>query len=288
MYKYKIAQGVAGVDPTQGQGEVVGTQEQVTQTTEQQQDPMQAQQPAGGGLEQTTLELVKAGGRYDPEAVGAALNDAAERLGNPIENIPVPELNTLKESIGKTIAETYGVPNPFLAELQAAGVPVTANEHYDRRKSGSREIIYSLNNKYTHAGLDLMQALRVWKQAKLTPEMIRDQVRNDIGRSISSAEARVLHRTGSDLVSGMRELDFRREEDADVLEKMGMVRKIKLTPNVRASVERVGQNLFRTKRANILWKIDMMNTDDGKQVPYLVRIDTTTANEETEHVKEGL
>ena len=55
---------------------------------------------------------------------------------------------------------------------------------------------------------------------------------------------------------------------------------VKLTPTVREAVERVGKNIYRTKRANnIMWKVDVKQTDDGQQIPYLLRLENVEAED---------
>lgn len=158
----------------------------------------------------------------------------------------------------------------------------TASSNYGRTVSGSSALLHNLNNKYAKADLDLTLALKVWKEAKLTPQDIRDQVRNDVGQRVTVAEAKTLYKMGSQLKLNSNYISqlFNQEEKiSDIHQRMASHRTIRLTPNVRASIEKIGQNLFRTKRANILWKIDMM-VDGDTQVPYLVRIDTTEASDE--------
>jgi len=152
--------------------------------------------------------------------------------------------------------------------------------------SGSRELLVNLNKRYASENLDFMEALRVWKRARLNPDAIRQQIGNDIGVRVSFAEAKHLHKISRDVVSGHIEEDFGIDYATEILNKMSHHKRIKLTPSVREAVERVGQNLFRTKRANVLWKIDMKYTDDGQEVPYLIRIDSVEAEEEG-NIKEG-
>jgi len=173
--------------------------------------------------------------------------------------------------------------DPNEQETMAPATPMTAAafSKHDRNTSGSRELLYNLNNKYAKADLDLSLALKVWKEARLVPQDIKDQVRNDVGQRISLAESKILYKIGSQLKinSSYSENLFGEETVSDVQQKMSSQKSVRLTPNVRASIEKVGQNLFRTKRANILWKIDMME-DGENQIPYLVRIDTTEASDE--------
>jgi len=149
--------------------------------------------------------------------------------------------------------------------------------------SDTRSLLIKLNNHYAKDGLDFMEALKVWKHAKLSPEAIRDQVRSDIKNKISLAEAKALYKTGSQMMLGYSDLGLEREVPVDDI--MQTKRAIKMTPSVKSSVERIGQNLFRTKNASMLWKIDMKTMDDGQSIPYLVRVDTVEANETEEDVR---
>lgn len=144
--------------------------------------------------------------------------------------------------------------------------------------SDTRSLLIKLNNHYAKNGLDFMEALKVWKQEKLSPEAIRDQVRSDVKNKISLAEAKALYKTGSQMMLGYSDLGL--ESDIKIDENLLTKRAIKMTPSVKSSVERIGQNLFRTKNASILWKIDMKKMDDGQSVPYLVRVETVEATEE--------
>lgn len=145
---------------------------------------------------------------------------------------------------------------------------------------GIRGFLNELNNRYSNSDLDFIEALKVWKQAGLTPDSIRSQVRNDVGKVVSFAEAKVLHKIGSDLIMSHEDIKLSNEIENITLGNMMDKRSLRLTPSIRASVERIGQNLFRTKNASMLWKIDMKYTDDGQQIPYLVRVDVIEAGDE--------
>lgn len=150
--------------------------------------------------------------------------------------------------------------------------------------SGTRALLYNLNKRYASNDLDFVKAIKVWKSARLSPNMIREQVLNDIKKSITSADSMILHRLGGDL-QGYEDLD--KEYVTDALQKLKDSSKIKLTASIRSSVDRIGQNLYRTKNASVLWKIDMRDTDDGQQVPYLVRLENIEAAEDTDEGKES-
>lgn len=202
--------------------------------------------------------------------VPTAINQAAEAIGIALTPEQIDAASTAYEEKQKEIGDQMGEEMSTMAANNST-----------RMVSGSRELLHTLNNVYGNEGLDFMKALRVWKEARLTPQMIKDQIHNDVQQKVSLAEAMSLHKIGTSLIMGSDPNILNNKEDAsDIYQKMSTSKQMKLTPNVRATLQRVGQNLFRTKRANIYWKIDMKNTDDGQQVPYLVRIDTVVANEE--------
>lgn len=144
-----------------------------------------------------------------------------------------------------------------------------------------RELMYKLGKIYSKSDLDIVEAVKIWKQARLNPTNIRDQIQNDVGVRVSLAESKTLHRLGSDLIMGLENLDFGKAYAHDILQKMMTKNSIKLTPAVREAVERVGKNMYRTKRANnVLWKVDVRQTDDGQQIPYLLRLENAESEDE--------
>lgn len=215
------------------------------------------------GLVPAALNLMSGGAIDTASAITQAASDMQ------IEITP-DQQTAVEEAIAEKQKET--------AETAATETSIAASSIYNRLTQGSRELLYNLDNRYTRADLELNQALCIWKDANLNPQMIRDQIRNDVGYNITLGEAKILHRLGSDMKEGRIDLGI--DQNEDVLYKMSVSQSVKLTPSVKASVERVGKNLFRTKRANILWKIDVKNTDDGNEIPYLVRVDTVLAQEE--------
>lgn len=143
-----------------------------------------------------------------------------------------------------------------------------------------RELMFKLGQVYSKSSLDLTEAVKIWKQAKLNPNNIREQIQNDVGVRVSLAEAKILHTLGSDLMLGMSDLDFGKAYANDILQKLMTKQTVKLTPSVREAVERVGKNVYRTKRASsVMWKIDVKHTDDGQQVPYLLRLENVEAED---------
>lgn len=147
--------------------------------------------------------------------------------------------------------------------------------------NSKRELMFKLGHIYNNSNLDITEAVKVWKHAKLNPTNIRDQIQNDVGVRVSLAEAKMLHQLGTDLTLGIDNLDEIGTSFAnDILQKMLTKKSVKLTPAVREAVERVGRNIYRTKKAsNIMWKVDVRQTDDGQEIPYLLRLETVEAED---------
>lgn len=179
----------------------------------------------------------------------------------PVELTP-EEKNHVKQQImpglpGSISSDAGARPTPF--------EPVASS-------MGTRTILSSLNQKYVRADLDLTEAIKVWKTANFSPTRIQDQVRNDIGYKLSLAEAKVLHKVGSDLLYKSDTVDFRTEYVNAYLEKFEQKKAVQLTPLIKESIEKIGQNLYRSKKASILWKMDMRDMEDGTKKPWLIRV----------------
>ncbi len=140
----------------------------------------------------------------------------------------------------------------------------------------NKELLYQLQASYTKENLDLMGALKVWREANLSPSAIRDQVRNDIGRGITAAEAAELYHIGesmkSDYDTFAKQYEVSKGRD-DLIPPAVKDRSIKLTPSIKMSMERVGQNMFRDKVAKTYWTMKEKIGDDGSKSIFLVAID---------------
>ena len=140
----------------------------------------------------------------------------------------------------------------------------------------NKELLTRLNSKYAEEGMDLMQALRVWKESKLTPAKIRDQVRSDIRKDITSSDAVELYHLGSSMESDYNsickpfEVNKGRE---DLIPENIKEKKIKLSPSIRQSMDRVGQNLYRDKTAKTYWTLKEKIADNGDKAIYLVAVE---------------
>jgi hypothetical protein len=203
---------------------------------------------------------MQAGEQIDPHA---AIDEVANQ-----EGIQVDE--TTRQELIRQVDET-----------QRETMKTMEQEATTFASNSKNELIQKLRKIYSQSNLDITRAVRAWKQVRLNPTMIRAQVQNDVGIRISLAEAKILHQLGSDLTLGFGHSDIGKTFANDILQKMMTKKSIKLTPSVREAVERVGRNVYRTKRANnVLWKIDVRHTDDGQQVPYLLRLETVEAEDE--------
>lgn len=188
-----------------------------------------------------------------------------------LDKIPETELTKEEKESVKANPEAIQYLQQQIPSVSAPGVTASYSMN-------TRELLYDLNKRYNIEDLNLVEALKIWKQAKLTPEMIRDQIRDDVQKNISLAEAKILYKVGSDLLLDNNKLFIDINNNNEKI--MKDIKSLKLTSTIRSNIERVGKNLFRTKNANILWKIDMRQMDDGKQVPYLIRVDAVEANED--------
>jgi len=139
-----------------------------------------------------------------------------------------------------------------------------------------RILLASLDNSYSKASLDLLQALRAWKEARLTPDDIKDQVLSDTGKKITAVEARELHHIGTvlqydyDSIAKQFEVSKGRE---DLIPENIKENKIKLSPAIKMSMEKVGENLYRHKTAKTYWTLKEKMGDNGDKAVFLVAID---------------
>jgi hypothetical protein len=240
-----------------------------------------------GMIKQKRDEMLQTGelqaGASDPDT---QIDTVVNNLGIDLATLTPEMREQLKQEMVNN-AQGIQDPNAPAPNQQSTTVPTQTGTMSTQQQvigsSDTRSLLIKLNNHYAKNGLNFMEALKVWKHAKLTPEAIRDQVRSDVKSNVSLAEAKALYKTGSQMMLGYSDLGLEREVPVD--DSMQTKRTIKMTPSVKSSVERIGQNLFRTKNASMLWKIDMKTMDDGQSVPYLVRVDTVEANETEEDMR---
>jgi hypothetical protein len=137
-------------------------------------------------------------------------------------------------------------------------------------------LMQSLNAKYTKGSMDFLKALRVWREARLTPNDIKDQVFDDVGKIITSIEAKELYRIGAvmqyDYDSIAKQFEVSKGRD-DLIPENIKENKIKLSPAIKMSMEKVGVNLYRHKTAKTYWTMKEKLGDNGEKAIYLVAID---------------
>ena len=124
-------------------------------------------------------------------------------------------------------------------------------------------LIPNLASKYASQGVDIKIALEAWKEAKLSPEQIREQVMEDIREKVSAEDGHILFNA-----SRNKEMV---QAEYDAYNKYANARYIKVTPAVKSALEKVDNNLYRLKTAgvDITWSIEMK---EGK--PWLKRMST--------------
>ena len=177
-------------------------------------------------------------------------------------------------------------------------------------------LLKELSQSYTREGLDILQALRAWKESNLSPESIRNQVYYDVKIKVSSAEAHDLHKAGAMITrhgfkledfgisdkntSGLvpdgtlssnyqkkdknwggtdieaKEYSVSKGRSELIPENIVNRDKIKFTPSVRMSMEKVDNNLYRSKTAAKYWMLKNKKGDDGKEELYLVAVNDSS------------
>ena len=199
-------------------------------------------------------------------------NKVIEKSKEKLSNDP----NQMQEVVSEVVNENANNEGKLLEPTPEGTQKITdsVKQKLEANKmSGTRDLLQRLNVKYGSEELDLNTALKVWKQARLTPEMIRDQIKNDVNVRVSLAEAKILCKIGSEVNSSFQEMGISGEMDV-ITQNLITKNSVKLTPSVRAAVEKVGHNLYRTKQAStVMWKIDLKAMDNGQQVPYLLRVE---------------
>ena len=153
----------------------------------------------------------------------------------------------------------------------------------------NKEFLSRLTNKYASEDLDLFKAIRVWKDACLTPDEIRDQVRNDTGKDITAADARELYHLGEsmkhDYDSILKPFEVSKGRE-DLIPDNIYQKAIKLSPSIKLSMERIGENLYRDKTAKTYWTLKEKIADDGKKAIYLVAVEEPDELKKTAQVED--
>jgi hypothetical protein len=152
----------------------------------------------------------------------------------------------------------------------------------DKESVMNRQLLQGLNQNYVKKGLDFMQALKVWREANINPDQIVAQVKSDIDRTITAEEANELYHVGAsmqydyDYVAKPFEVSKGRE---DLIPENAKQTSVRFTPMVRQSLEKIGENLYRDKKAAKYWTLKEKLGDNGEKAIFLVAV------EEPEKVK---
>lgn len=141
-----------------------------------------------------------------------------------------------------------------------------------------KHLINELQEKYAENNLDFSKALKVWGEAKLTPNQIKQAVQQDCNMYITPTQAKELYRYscgGGKFVVETPKGETVSNKKKELLKKLRKAKYIPFTPAVRACVEKVGSNRFRTKFGSVEWMIKMINGQ-----PHLARIEKDTKDGE--------
>ena len=127
--------------------------------------------------------------------------------------------------------------------------------------------LMALTTKYAKQNLDLKKALDIWHSEKLSAENIQNIVHQDIGEQIPLVFANFLQRSGSLFFEKTKlcasALSTKHEEIAS---KLASDKLIKVTPEIRAVIEKTGHNKFKSRYGSVEWSIVMI---EGQ--PHLAR-----------------
>lgn len=142
----------------------------------------------------------------------------------------------------------------------------------------NKVLLNNLTQRYTKEGLDFIKALHIWKESNFTPDTIRDQVISDIGREITAADAQELYRVGSELKDEYTAIAkpfevSKGREDLIPDNIKGEDKARILSPSIRMSMDKVGPNLYRDKKAMTYWTMKEKMGDNGEKVVFLVAIE---------------
>lgn len=138
----------------------------------------------------------------------------------------------------------------------------------------TKEILNHMDTVYKNAGLDFIEALKVWKESRLSPNEIRDQIKFDTGRNIRSLEAKIFYRVGEDLFTGKEIYHYLQDNGADMIEsRIKTARVLPFTPYVKNNFEKTGDSTYRSKQSSIdvEWVLVEKEGADGQKIMYLAR-----------------
>lgn len=135
-----------------------------------------------------------------------------------------------------------------------------------------KHLINEITERYAENNLDFSKALDVWREANLTPRDIKQAIKEDCSFDITNLQAGEIYRYACEASKFMVETPKNETVSSkrkQIAEKMKKSKYIRMTPDVRACVEKIGSNRYRSRFGAIEWSIQMI---DGE--PHLARRDT--------------
>jgi hypothetical protein len=127
--------------------------------------------------------------------------------------------------------------------------------------------LVNLTNKYAKQNLDLKKALDIWNSERFSAEDIQNIIHQDIGEEISLVFANFLQRSGKTFFEKDKvcasALAAKQEE---INSKLANSKLVKVTPEIRAAIEKTGHNKFKSRYGSVEWSIVMI---EGQ--PHLAR-----------------
>lgn len=143
-------------------------------------------------------------------------------------------------------------------------------------------LLLDLVTIYNDLGENFRDKLVDWKRTALSSVEIRKEIEKVSGLRITNAEASFLFRSGLNILDNCKDWTkiYRSAQERDIraeklIEKMNNSNLIKLTPDVKASLIRLGNNRFVSRYGSVEWSIVMI---DGQ--PHLARKDLKTKSSE--------
>ena len=127
-----------------------------------------------------------------------------------------------------------------------------------------KNFIYDLQERYAKNNLDFSKAILVWKEAKLNSNQIREAIKQDCRVEVTDLQAQDLFHQSS-LIKAEK-FSFTNPQEQKMAERLKTSKLIRFTPTVRASIDKIGPNTYRSKYGQIEWSIQMV---DGE--PHLAR-----------------
>jgi len=135
-----------------------------------------------------------------------------------------------------------------------------------------KHLINEITSKYAENNLDFAKALSVWKEANFTPREIKIAIKEDCSLDVTNLQASEIYRHACE--ASKFTVETPKDETVSskrkqIAEKMKKSKYIRMTPDVRACVEKIGSNRYRSRFGSVEWSIQII---DGE--PHLARRDT--------------